>query len=273
MFQRTQKSANDIETAIAKKDKDDGLHKGVIADSVLADMIELLPYMLVPGSDNIKKTVTDTLGTVSSQFESLPIVGKFVSASKQAIGYGVAIFLIKYVILYLPLVALILASFLVSIYYLISVIVYLNLAPFLAAFAFAKGQTEALKGFFTKGIMMGFKPLIVVISIIISVVGLDLIKALNLLIIEEQFNNFFAITMTQKTLSSAYAFSDYGLLFLKCFIALVISIASAVIVFYVVLNGSDVMARILGIDEKTSGDTQSVVGNQVEQKTARATKI
>ena len=273
MFQSTQRSANDIETAITQKDKHQDLQKGVIADSVLGDIIELLPYMLVPGSDSIKKTVTDTLGTVSSKFEALPFVGKFVSAAKQGVGIGVAIFLIKYVILYLPFVALILASFLVTVYYLISVIIYLNLAPFLAAFAFARGQTEQLKAFFTKGVLIGLKPLILVISIIMGVIGLDLVKALNLLIIEEQFNNFFAITMTQETLSTAYAFSDYGLLFLKGFIALIISITAAIIVFYVVLNGSDVITRILGIDEKTSGDTQNVVGSQIEQKTSRFSKM
>ncbi|MDD2384568.1 MAG: hypothetical protein PHN18_10300 [Sulfurospirillaceae bacterium] len=273
MFQRTQRSANDIETAIAQKDKNQDMQKGVIADSVLGDIIELLPYMLVPGSDSIKKTVTDTLGTVSSKLEALPLVGKFVSTAKQGVGIGVAIFLIKYVIIYLPFVALILASFLVTVYYLISVIIYLNLAPFLAAFAFARGQTEQLKAFFTKGVLIGLKPLILVISIIMGVIGLDLVKAFNLLIIEEQFNNFFAITMTQETLSTAYAFSDYGLLFLKGFIALIISITAAIIVFYVVLNGADVITRILGIDEKTSGDTQNVVGNQIEQKTSRFSKM
>lgn len=272
MFQRTQRSANDIETAITQKDKNQDM-RGVIADSVLGDIIELLPYMLVPGSDSIKKTVTDTLGTVSSKFEALPFVGKFVSAAKQGVGIGVAIFLIKYVILYLPFVALILASFLVTVYYLISVIIYLNLAPFLAAFAFARGQTEQLKAFFTKGVLIGLKPLILVISIIMGVIGLDLVKALNLIIIEEQFNNFFAITMTQEALSTAYAFSDYGLLFLKGFIALIISITAAIIVFYVVLNGADVITRILGIDEKTSGDTQNVVGNQIEQKTSRFSRM
>ena len=273
MFQRTQRSANDIETAITQKDKNQDMQKGVIADSVLGDIIELLPYMLVPGSDSIKKTVTDTLGTVSSKFEALPFVGKFVSAAKQGVGIGVAIFLIKYVILYLPFVALILASFLVSIYYLISVILYLNLAPFLAAFAFARGQTEQLKAFFTKGILIGLKPLILVISIIMGVIGLDLVKALNLLIMEDQFNSFFSLTMQKETLSTAYAFSDYGLLFLKGFISLIISITAAIIVFYVVLNGSDVITRILGIDEKTSGDTQNVVGSQIEQKTSRFSKM
>ena len=42
---------------------------------------------------------------------------------------------------------------------------------------------------------------------------------------------------------------------------------------YVVLNGSDVITRILGIDEKTSGDTQNVVGSQIEQKTSRFSKM
>ncbi|MCD8478168.1 MAG: hypothetical protein LRY68_10045 [Sulfurospirillum sp.] len=134
------------------------MQKGVIADSALADIIELLPYMLVPGSDSIKKIVTDTLGTTAiSSLDALPLVGKFVSAAKQGVGIGVAIFLIKYVILYLPFVALILASFLVTVYYLISVIIYLNLAPFLAAFAFARGQTEQLKAFFYQRCANWFK--------------------------------------------------------------------------------------------------------------------
>lgn len=273
MFQRTQKSQNDIETAITKKDKDDGLQKGVIADSTLGNMIELLPYMLVPGADSVKKTVTDTIGTVSSKFEALPFVGTFVSATKEAVGAGVTIFLIKYIILYLPIILLIVAAFLNIIYYFISIIVYLNLSPFVATWALAKGQNDQLKTFFVKGIFIGLKPLILVISIVLSVIGLDLIKALNLFLIEKQFNNFFAITMTQETLSIAYAFSDDGLLFLKGFIALAISIASGIIVFYIVLNGADVIQRILGIDERTGGDAQTTLGNQVEQKTSRFSKM
>lgn len=273
MFQRTQKSQHQIETSITQTDKNTGLERGIVSDSFVADAIGILPYMLVPGSDSIKKTVTDTLGTVSSKFEKLPFVGSFATAAKQAIGIGTAIFLIKYVIIYLPISALILASFLVIVYYFISLIIYLNLSPFVAAWAFAKGQSDQLKSFFIKGVILGIKPLILVISIVISVIGLDLVKALNLLIIEKQFNNFFAITMTQNTLSTAYAFSDYGLLFLKGFIGIVISLAAAIIVFYIVLNGSDVIARILGIDDKISSDTQNTIGNQVDQKTSRFSKI
>lgn len=273
MFQRTQRSANDIETAITQKDKNAGLEKGIIADSVIADTIGILPYMLVPGADSIKKTVTDTLGSVSSTFEKIPFVASFATATKQAVGIGTAIFLIKYVILYLPIIALILASFLVIIYYLISVIIYLNLSPFVAAWAFAKGQSDQLKSFFIKGIILGTKPLVLVTSTVISVIGLDLVKALNLLIIEKQFNNFFAITMTQNTLSTAYVFSDYGLLFLKGFIGIVISIAAAIIVFYIVFSGSEVIARILGIDDKISSDAQNTIGNQVDQKTSRFSRM
>ena len=273
MFQRTQKSRNEIETAITQNDKNAGLEKGVIADSIVADAIGILPYMLVPGADSIKKTVTDTLGAVSSKFEKLPFVGSFATAAKQAVGIGTTIFLLKYTILYLPIIALMLASFLVIVYYLISVIIYLNLSPFVAAWAFAKGQNDALKSFFIKGVILAIKPLVLVISIVISVIGLDLVKALNLLIIEKQFNNFFAITMTQNTLSTAYAFSDDGLLFIKGFIGIVISVVASIIVFYIVLNGSDVIARILGIDERTSSDTQNTIGNQVDQKTSRFSKM
>lgn len=273
MFQRTQKSRNEIETAITQNDKNAGLEKGVIADSIVADAIGILPYMLVPGADSIKKTVTDTLGAVSSKFEKLPFVGSFATAAKQAVGIGTTIFLLKYTILYLPIIALMLASFLVIVYYLISVIIYLNLSPFVAAWAFAKGQNDALKSFFIKGVALGIKPITLVISIVISVIGLDLVKALNLLIIEKQFNNFFAITMTQNTLSTAYAFSDDGLLFIKGFIGIVISVVASIIVFYIVLNGSDVIARILGIDERTSSDTQNTIGNQVDQKTSRFSKM
>ena len=79
--------------------------------------------------------------------------------------------------------------------------------------------------------------------------------------------------MTQNTLSTAYAFSDDGLLFIKGFIGIVISVVASIIVFYIVLNGSDVIARILGIDERTSSDTQNTIGNQVDQKTSRFSKM
>lgn len=150
---------------------------------------------------------------------------------------------------------------------------YLNLSPFLVGFAFARGQGDALKTFFVKGVLLGLKPLILVVVIVISVISLDLVKALNTLIIEQQFDNFFAITMTQETLSTAYAFSDNGLLFIKGAIALLISIIASAIVCYVVFNGASIIASIIGIDEKTSGDVQNSVGNQVEQRSSRLSKM
>ncbi|MBV5277726.1 MAG: hypothetical protein J0647_01525 [Campylobacteraceae bacterium] len=272
MFQRSTKSKNDVETAISQKNTNLGMEKGVIADSVLADAIGLLPYMLLPGADSIKRTISDTLGTVSSKFESLPFVGTFVTAAKQGLGIGIAIFLLKYLILYLPIIALILASFAVTIYYLFSVVIYLNVSPYIAVWAFSKGQADALKSFFIRGVVIGLRPLILVVSIALCAVGLDLMRALNTLLIDEQFDNFFNITMVQNQLSTAYMFSDYGLIFIKGFIAIAISLLGVVVAFYTVFNSTEMILKILGVEDKSSGDAQTAIGSQVDQKSSRISR-
>lgn len=272
MFQRSTKGKNDIETAISQKNKNEGMEKGVIADSVLADAIGLLPYMLLPGADSIKRTVADTLGTVSSKFESLPLVGTFATAAKQGLAIGIAIFLLKYLILYLPLIGLILASFAVTIYYLFSVVIYLNVSPYIAVWAFSRGQADALKSFFVRGVVIGLRPLILVVSIALCAVGLDLMRALNTLLIEEQFDNFFNITMVQNQLSTAYMFSDHGLLFIKGFIAIAISLLGVVVAFYTVFNSTEMILKILGVEDKSSGDAQTAIGSQVDQKSSRISR-
>lgn len=273
MFSRTQKSSNEVEIAITQTNKTDGFSQGIISDSVVGDVVEMLPYMLLPGADSLKRTINDTLGTVTSKFESLPLFGSFATATKQSVAYAAAIFLMHYLIQYLPIICLIVASFSVIVYYFISIIVYLNLSPFLVGFAFARGQADTLKAYFVKGVFLGLKPLLLVVSIVISVISLDLVKALNTLIIKQQFDNFFAITMTQETLSTAYAFSDNGLLFIKGAIALLISIIASLIVLYVVFNGASIIASIIGIDEKTSGDVQNSVGSQIEQRSSSFSRM
>lgn len=260
MFNRDVKSQDEIEEAREKENKENGNEKGVIADSVVGDVIQTLPVMLIPGTDTVKKGIEGVIGSATSKFEKIPFVGELVKSVKSLTGMALTIYIFQYLITYLPIVVLIISSYLVVIYFFLSLIVYLFVSPYIALFALSRGQDEKVKDFLIKGAVLITKPLILVFSIIICVIAIDLLHLITSMLIEQQFNSFFNITMNQDKLTTTYMFSDYGLLFLKGFIALAMSLAGAVMAFYIVFYGSDIVTKMLGLNDSQTSDTQSVVG-------------
>lgn len=260
MFNRDVKSQDEIEEAREKENKENGNEKGVIADSVVGDVIQTLPVMLIPGTDTVKKGIEGVIGTATSKFEKIPFVGELVKSVKSLTGMALTIYIFQYLITYLPIVVLIISSYLVTIYFFLSLIVYLFVSPYIVLFALSRGQDEKVKDFLIKGAVLITKPLILVFSIIICVIAIDLLHIVTSMLIEQQFNSFFNITMNQDKLTTTYMFSDYGLLFLKGFIALAMSLAGAVMAFYIVFYGSDIVTKMLGLNDSQTSDTQSVVG-------------
>lgn len=260
MFSRDIKSQDELEEAREKENKENGNEKGVIADSVVGDVIQTFPVMLIPGTETVKKGIEGVIGTATSKFEKIPFVGELVKSIKSLTGMALTIYIFQYLITYLPIVVLIISSYLVVIYFFLSLIVYLFVSPYIALFALSRGQDEKVKDFLIKGAVLITKPLILVFSIIICVIAIDLLHIVTSMLIEQQFNSFFSITMNQDKLTTTYMFSDYGLLFLKGFIALAMSLAGAVMAFYIVFYGSDIVTKMLGLNDSQTSDTQSVVG-------------
>lgn len=138
------------------------------------------------------------------------------------------------------------------------------ISPFLIVWI-AINEESAIKKFLVKGISLSTRPITLAISIILCIVFLDLFASITNLLLDEQFANFFNVTMGQDKLSVAYNFSDFGLFFVKGFFALAISIIGVVLSFYITFNGVDIMLKFLGISEDM-GDAQGVIGKEVDNR-------
>lgn len=274
MFERSTTNQSQIENAITEKNKNNGLQKGIVADSVIGDVVESLPYMLVPGAGTLKDAIGGTIGKVTSSItgllEKAPVIGKLISKLSEGIQEGVniafAIMLLKYVFPNLPILALMVSSFLVLLYYFISIAIYINVSPFLASWAFARGQTNQLKTFGIRGVIIALKPIVLVITIAFATIGLDLLYSLQTLLITEQFDNFFNMTMITSNVQE-YILGDHGLLFFKGTVSIFINTSAMILAFYIVFKGADlVVYKILGLPQN-GGDVQSTIGDSVQNKT------
>lgn len=205
---------------------------------------------------------------------------KIVKAMISFIALILTILFMKYFLAYMPLVAISVAGYLAIGFYYISVEIFYLVAPFIAIYALSTDQMNILKSFFSRFLALAFKPVLIVLSIIMAIMANELFDKLALLSSHKTFDTFFAITqyerstidtnadlfnMIQQLGSYAVDFSDYGLLFFKGLLLVGAKVVSLLVVFYLVFYGSTMILNIFGM--KDSGiDAQDTVGNVIDNK-------
>ena len=266
LYDRNVKSQSSLEKTREELRKNEGMEKGVVADSVIADIVETLPYLMLPSAGTVTSTISATVGSATSTLEKIPFVGNLVAGAKQALSHGVTIFLYSYLVKYLPLITLVIASFLVMTYWLLSMVVYVFVSPYMVLWMLANSEEDAIRKFLTKGLVIWSRPLTLAISVVLCVVFLDLFRAVTDLLIDEQFANFFHITMQQGVASVTYNFADFGLFFVKGFFSVAIAIIGVVLSFYITFNGAEILLKMLGVGEESGGDAQGIIGREIDNR-------
>lgn len=266
LYDRNVKSQSSLEKTREEIRKNEGMEKGVVADSVIADIVETLPYLMLPSAGTVTNTISATVGTATSTLEKIPFVGNLISGAKQALSHGVTIFLYSYLVKYLPLITLVIASFLVMTYWLLSMVVYMFVSPYMVVWMLANSEEDAIRKFLVKGLVIWSRPLTLAISVVLCVVFLDLFRAITDLLLDEQFANFFNITMQQGIASVSYNFADFGLFFVKGFFSVAIAIIGVVLSFYISFNGAEILLKMLGVGEESGGDAQGIIGREIDNR-------
>lgn len=205
---------------------------------------------------------------------------KIVKAMISFIALILTILFMKYFLAYMPLVAISVAGYLAIGFYYISVEIFYLVAPFIAIYALSTDQMNILKSFFSRFLALAFKPVLIVLSIIMAIMANELFDKLALLSSHKTFDTFFAVTQYERSTidtnadwfnviqqlgSYAVDFSDYGLLFFKGLLLVGAKVVSLLVVFYLVFYGSTMILNIFGM--KDSGiDAQDTVGNAIDNK-------
>lgn len=235
--------------------------------------------------DSFKSIVSNAVESFSSLKTGIFGIGKELLGSitgkllenenvAQFLSIFVSILVMMYLISYLPIVAIAGASFSVIFFYYLSIEIYYLVIPFLIAFAFATSQGELIKNFMRNGLILAIKPLLIVVSIVMALFAKEFFETMNYALVNWQFEPMFAITQNVdlSTLSSftsnisTYALADFGLVFFKGFLILANSIIGIIVVFYLVLNGANMILDMFGVRD-ASFDVQSGIGSQVDNKT------
>ncbi|MBN2963848.1 hypothetical protein JWV37_03555 [Sulfurospirillum sp. T05] len=266
LYDRNVKSQSQIEKTREEIRKNEGMEKGVVADSVIAGVIETLPYLMLPAAGTVSSTISATVGSATSTLEKIPFFGNLVAGAKQAVAHGVTIFLYSYLVKYLPLITLVVATFLVLTYWLLSMVVYLFISPYMVVWMLSNSEEDAIRKFLVKGLVIWSRPLTLAISVVLCVVFLDLFGAITDLLVDEQFANFFNITMSQGVASATYNFADFGLFFVKGFFSVAIAIIGVVLSFYITFNGAEILLKMLGVGEESGGDAQGIIGREIDNR-------
>lgn len=221
-------------------------------------LFESLAFMIVPGANAIKEFGTDN----TSFLEKVPFVGKFLSS---AVGTGLAISVMKYLVLYFPVVAVSMASLMVIGWYFISVFIYFLVSPFIIVYAMSQQQTDIIKDFLVRGVALAFKPILIILSVVVAVLAVYLFKDLSIILFD---SNFALLIDIIKNKTSVVNPLDLFFMFLKGLLILGASVVSTVSAFQLVFNGSEIISGMFGF--KQSGiDVKEVVGSAVESKTSK----
>ncbi len=234
-----------------------------VPSSLDDDLLKNVPYVLIPGFSSIKNEISSFFAKIPSLPDSglFKHVAKFQSLGLDIVAYFWTLSIVKFGIAMLPFITLLTASLLVIGFWAISVLIYYLVTPYLVAFALASNQTELIKKFLKTGVILAFKPLMLVVSIVIAIFATEFLGNLNNLLIDWNFDNLkFLFTKVDTDLMY--------LMILKEFLHIVNSIVIAFLAFYLVFNGGDMILNLIGLKD-VSVDVQGSVGDKIDSKSSK----
>lgn len=193
----------------------------------------------------------------------VPIVGEGIkSGTDYLIDKGAFILIISLmtkVYQYLPFIAIAIASILTISYFSVTIFVYTLISPFYAVYVFASQQKESIISFLVRGVVIIFKPVLIVISIVIAILATELITSIGYTLTNEIFTFF-----TKNDLASSFTLSSMIIAFLHGMVDLAIAIITTLFSFYFIFKGANLILSVFGYNGGGI-DSHEVVG-EVEQK-------
>lgn len=228
-----------------------------ITSEIDSELLKNLPYLMIPFTSTIKQELQTAL--------HVPLISNVFPQLGQGVAFWASVSITKFFIGMLPSVVILASSLLIIGFWLISILVYYIVTPFLIAFALATNQTEVIKKYLTTGVVLAFKPLMIVISIIIAMFAIDFLTNLNALLLDWNYDNI-------KLLFSKVDLDLVYLYMLKEFLHIVNTIVIAVFAFYLIFNGSDLILNMFGVKD-INIDIQSDVGDKLDSKSSKYSSI
>jgi len=226
-----------------------------------------LPYMLIPPATSIKEIITDILPT--STLSQIPFIGGMAEAFTKMASMPITVYIMQEFINFSPFVGISIAGVAVITYLFGTIFIYTYLSPYLVVYIFSTQQTEKVKKFLVKGILLAMKPLLIVLSVVVTIVVIRFIDILSVTIIQNEFTLLMKIARNGMDFTSNPNINlvDIILLIIKGTVALSAKIISIFMSVYMILKGPDIILSVLGIDDGGTGvDIKEHVGQDIDNK-------
>lgn len=243
------------------------------SDDLILEKLSNIAYMMLPAADSIYKVFKDLgQGTLDILVNTVPYLmplkfglgGIAADATIAILALMITIAIMKFLIVVFPLIGIIMASTLAIAFYFFSVEIYYIISPFIIVFAMASQQGEVIKKFLKVGVTLAIKPIIIVISLVMAIWAYEFFKVFNDILVDWNFNSIFAVMHAD----GHQLFNTFFLTIAKQFIHIGLNIVAFIVVFYMVLNGANMIMDMFGLSD-ANVDMQSSVGSNIDNKSSK----
>ncbi|HIF9806851.1 TPA: hypothetical protein ACX8VE_001699 [Campylobacter jejuni] len=269
----TKKNINNTKDFISKGDIQ--VSEDDVSNNVLGWVAGKLVWMILPGASEMKDFISDLtdkvggflVGMVASAVPIIgtiggTILGKVLGAiSGPIIGYMGAITLMEWTFQKIPLLVCTTASLIAFISYLVSLIKYFYVSPFVVAFSLATRNMHKIVDFLISGIAIFLKPVLIIIFIYLSLFVNVLVDEFFLFVSVEQFTGIVTGVNNFHTNFIVGAITGLITIFAK--------IASAYIMWKLITSGPSWALSLVGIDGKQS----EMISQSMENALAKRANI
>lgn len=225
-----------------------------INDSLLGMLGGQLVYMTLPGATAIKDFVADNagkvgalIGTGAGAVTGSNIIGTIIgylvgTVGGSAASYASAIYLMKKMLSYLPLIVCATASGIAFVAYLVSLCKYFYISPFVVAFALTTKKMDKIVEFLVSGIAIFLKPVLIVLFIGLALFVYTLVDEIYLFLATEQFSGI-------KTDSTSFII-NFTIGSVSGMLEIFAKLASVYIMWKLIISGPAWALSLVGVDGK-----------------------
>lgn len=239
-----------------------------------------LSYFILPGAGKVYEEMKRKIETSGSAVASaigygvslIPGVGWLVGAGVAWLGskaselaspflaYAAMQMLYDAILKYLPLIVGIVAGIIVVITYLIEILKYFYVAPFIVLYSITKQRQNKIIDFFVDGIGLFLKPLLITVSIFISMFVYYLFIEVFGGLTAMQFEILGSLDKDYFNFINSMTLSVFKTLF-----HIILSISAAFIIFKIITEGAKMFLNIAGLQDKDN--LSSSISHRIDRHT------
>lgn len=245
-----------------------GIIENFIDDTSLGAIIGNLSYFILPGAGEIYKNVyamsPKVTSFITNAAKDIPIVGGIVDTTvgimaRIAILNTVAS-IYESILKYLPVIVTMVASMIAIVVYLVELLNFYYFQPFIVAYSVTMQRKHKIIDYLLFGISIFAKPMLIVFFISLSIFFLSLIQDFFGYLVDKQIG-----LLDDFSKGNLGFINGFSLVLFSTLLSIITSIASAFLMWKLIIEGSNFVLKLLGLDSGASDSLNSSISGKLER--------